>query len=222
MNFVYSCRSGDNEELRYSIRSVKYFYPKSTVWVVGGKPDWYVGNYIEVKQNQSKNKNIHANLFAACKNKYISDNFIYMDDDFFILNYLEKFNFLYDGLLSEKIKNYDEENLLNSYSRQLRNTNKYLNKLGIANPVNYELHVPMPVEKSKVEKTLRCGDYLLWRSVYGNLFSVGGIKTKDVKIYKELSKVDRLSSTSEGKSFNMLFDLVLKDKFNNHTEHENS
>jgi hypothetical protein len=220
MNFVYSCRSGDNEELRYSIRSVKHFYPKSIIWVVGGKPDWYIGNYIEVKQNKSKNKNIHANLFAACQNKNLSNNFIYMDDDFFIFNYLERFNFLYDGTLSEKIENYDKDNILNSYSRQLRNTKKQLNKLGIKTPINYELHVPMPVEKPKVEKTLRRGDNFLWRSMYGNLFDVGGIKTKDVKIYKELNATDQFSSTSEGKSFNILFDSVLKNKFKDPTEHE--
>ena len=48
MDFVYICKEGVNEELKYSIRSVVESFPESNIWVVGGKPDWYTGNYIQV------------------------------------------------------------------------------------------------------------------------------------------------------------------------------
>ena len=53
MNFIYICRIGENEELRYSVRSVLNSFPEAVIWVIGGKPDWYVGNYIYVDQNNS-------------------------------------------------------------------------------------------------------------------------------------------------------------------------
>ena len=38
MNFIYICRVGENEELRYSIRSVLNSFPEANIWVIGGKP----------------------------------------------------------------------------------------------------------------------------------------------------------------------------------------
>lgn len=220
MNFVYSCRDGDNEELRYSLRSVKYFYPNASICIVGGKPNWYSGKYIKVKQDRNKNANINANLLAAYNSNDILNNFIYMNDDFFIFKHTLNFNFLYDGSISDKIKTYEANNELNGYSRQIRNTEKKLLGMGIKDPLNYELHVPMPVEKNNLKKVLDKGDKLLWRSMYGNMFSVGGIQTKDVKVYKELKDIDTFVSTTEGESFNMLFSLKLRDMFNTPTEYE--
>ena len=139
---------------------------------------------------------------------------------FFIFKHTLNFNFLYDGSISDKIKTYEANNELNGYSRQIRNTEKKLLGMGIKDPLNYELHVPMPVEKNNLKKVLDKGDKLLWRSMYGNMFSVGGIQTKDVKVYKELKDIDTFVSTTEGESFNMLFTLKLRDMFNTPTEYE--
>ena len=54
MHFVYICKDGENEELRYSIRSVLKNTKDAVIWVVGGKPNWYIGNYIKVIQDQNK------------------------------------------------------------------------------------------------------------------------------------------------------------------------
>ena len=62
MDLVYICGPGDNEELRYSIRSAVKNLKFDNLWVVGGKPKWYVGNYLEVIQNKSKYTNARNNL----------------------------------------------------------------------------------------------------------------------------------------------------------------
>jgi hypothetical protein len=72
MDFVYICKDGINEELRYSIRSVVESFPDSNIWVVGGKPDWYVGNYIKVDQKLTKYKNALYNLKAITESEEIS------------------------------------------------------------------------------------------------------------------------------------------------------
>jgi len=48
MDFVYICKDGVNEELKYSIRSVVESFPETNIWVVGGKPDWYTGRDISI------------------------------------------------------------------------------------------------------------------------------------------------------------------------------
>ena len=96
MDFVYLCKTGENEELRYSIRSVLNSFPKAKIWVVGGKPKWYVGNYVEVIQDRNLYTNIYNNLVAICKSNQISNKFILMNDDFFIVNKVSKINYFYN------------------------------------------------------------------------------------------------------------------------------
>ena len=82
MDFVYICRDGDNEELRYSIRSVIHSFPEASIWIVGGKPKWYSGNHIEVKQNSVKYKNAVSNLLPICNSEEITDRLLYEKDVF--------------------------------------------------------------------------------------------------------------------------------------------
>ena len=76
MDFVYICKSGDNEELRYSIRSVINSFPEAKVWLVGGKPNWYSGDFIEVDQRHHKYANAINNLQAT----YVGFQFINKDN----------------------------------------------------------------------------------------------------------------------------------------------
>jgi len=86
MNFVYICRGGENEELRYSLRSVVNSFPDSAVWVVGGIPKWYSGNKISIEQNAGKWANAVNNLNAITESPDIPEEFVLMNDDFFITN----------------------------------------------------------------------------------------------------------------------------------------
>ena len=183
MNFIYICRIGENEELRYSIRSVLNSFPEANIWVIGGKPDWYVGNYIYVDQNNSKYHNAISNLNALCNSELTPEEFFLMNDDFFILQKIDKIDTLHGGLLSEKISRYQKIARSSSYIRKLFSTNDRLKKNNIPDPLDYELHVPMHMEKQKLKKIIDQYPELLWRSMYGNTFSVGGNEYQDVKVY---------------------------------------
>jgi hypothetical protein len=182
MDVVYICRSGPNEELRYSVRSVEANMPHREIWVVGQKPEWYKGNFIPVKDRNAKYENARANLKAVVNSKEISENFILMNDDFFIIRKIQKISYFYGGTL----KNREEENAIltstGSYTKLLRNTRKTLNKIGIADPLNYELHIPMILNKENFKAILEYKD-CLWRSMYGNIYEVGGMDREDVKVY---------------------------------------
>lgn len=181
MDLVYICGPGDNEELRYSIRSAVKNLKFDNLWVVGGRPNWYLGNYIEVAQNKSKYANARNNLRAICNSSKISNSFILMNDDFYITNKVDNVPYMHGGLLADKIKKYENLTGNTRYVLMLKRTLLSLSRRFKKDILDYELHVPMVMEKEKLLSIIDLPD--LWRSRYGNTFSVGGIEIEDVKIY---------------------------------------
>lgn len=184
MNFVYICRDGNNEELRYSIRSVIKNCKVDSLWVIGGKPDWYVGNYIKVEQRYSKYKNAYNNFKTICNTKEIPDEFILMNDDFFIVKPVDKIYSYFSGTLEEKINAYESVLGRSSYINRLKATQDKLIQMGFDNPLNYEIHVPMSMSKQNFNNILGINHNLLYRSVYGNKFSENSVEMTDVKVYQ--------------------------------------
>jgi hypothetical protein len=228
MDLVYICKNGENEELRYSIRSAVKNLPHDKVWVVGGKPDWYTGNYIEVPQSRTKYTNAKSNLKAICDSEEISDSFILMNDDFYIINKVDKIPYMYSGTLDDKIKQREDIFNGNTYTTLLRQTLGSLSRKSNDIVLDYELHVPMVMEKTKLSRVIRLSG--LWRSVYGNLFNVGGTKIRDVKVYNKTDKLykgsydinkleyDYLSSNDD--SFEEVKNLILIDRFSSKSIYE--
>ena len=221
MDLVYICKNGDNEELRYSIRSAIKNLTHDKIWVVGGRPDWYTGNYIEVSQTKSKYVNARNNLSAICYAEDISESFILMNDDFYIINKVESVPYMYSGTLDDKIKQREDVFSGNSYLALLRQTLGSLHRKKKSVILDYELHVPMVMEKKKLSKIIKLSG--LWRSVYGNMFDVGGVKIRDVKVYEQRSKFyaysydinnlqyDYISSSDD--SFKTIKDFLLEKEF---------
>ena len=214
MDFVYICRTGPNEELRYSIRSVVYSFPEARIWVVGGKPDWYSGYYIEVDQSRNKYTNALNNLLEICNSKDISDTFVLMNDDFFILKKIKEIKNFYGGFLLDKINRYQNINATSTYIKKLILTDNKMRAKGIENPLDYELHVPMIMEKNKLQNVITKYSLCLWRSAYGNIYNIGGDQIEDVKMYynkkynnrsTKLNKESIFIST-EDNSFNLIKD----------------
>lgn len=211
MDFVYICRSGDNEELRYSIRSVIRSFPEAHVWVVGGKPIWYKGNYIEVEQNQDKYTNALNNIIAICNSKEIPESFIFMNDDFFILKSFDLQETFHGGLLIDKISTYRAITRSSKYITKLDSTHRMLTQQGIENILDYELHVPIRLEKAKLEHIITNHPDFLWRSTYGNMYKIGGTQIKDVKVYSDPLYSSRSSKITEDSIFISTHDQSFKD-----------
>jgi hypothetical protein len=229
MDFVYICKDGDNEELRYSIRSVNASFPEANIWVVGGRPGWYVGNYIKVDQTLTKYKNAFYNLKSITESSDISESFILMNDDFYIVRKIDSINTYHGGSLLEKINLYQKINSNSGYTRKLSATYKKVVSLGIEDALDYELHVPMIMEKEKLKEVLKYQDQFLWRSIYGNLFNVGGEQIEDVKVYTKgplvlksynLKKEDHIYLSSADTSFDLILNSILKKQFTTKTKYE--
>lgn len=229
MNFVYICRDGENEELRYSIRSVVNNCKIDSLWVVGGRPDWYTGNYIEVTQKYSKYKNAYNNFKAICNTSDIPDNFILMNDDFFIISPVSKITSYYNGTLEEKINAYETILGRSSYINRLKTTQDKLIQMGFDNPLNYEIHVPMAMSKKNLNDVLGMNHNLLYRSIYGNKFNDNSIEMKDVKVYSsenfgllsyDYKNIQSPFLSTESGSFLELKNLFLSKQFSKKTIYE--
>lgn len=217
MKFVYICRDGSNEELRYSIRSVLHFYPDADIHIFGGRPSWYSGKYTEVKDQGNKFDNISECYKEICSSDI--DKFILMNDDFYIINKPESFGYYHDGLLEDKIQRHMDEYGISKYARVLSEANKELKRMGIARPLNYDVHTPMMFEKEKLSKVIGLSDAP--RSMYGNIYEVGGEKIKDIKIYKHTESVhiNGYFLSSEDNSFKKVLGL-LQSKFKDPSPYE--
>ena len=190
------CRPGDNEELRYSIRSVAKNAPVRNVWVVGDKPDWYVGNFIPTTPVGNAFDNVRNNLKHVIAHLEISEDFVLMNDDFFITRNVNSVYPYYGGLLIKRSQEHQELAGFNFYANFLRKTDAVLRQKGIKNPLNYELHVPMPFNKTKLAETIDAPFSI--RSYYGNIHQIGGEEMQDVKIYSHIRFKSTSSSIDNG------------------------
>lgn len=227
MDYVYVCRAGTNEELRYSIRSVLQNTPAENVWVIGGKPKWYNGNFVEVKDGHNKFDNIKNCIATISKTDEISDDFVLMNDDFFIVKEIDAMPNYHGGYLQDKVNEYTKLNPGSYYTKLLDKTLKYLQKIGYQNPIDYDIHTPMIMNKDNLSIAVQKPHSI--RSVYGNMFDIGGTKITDVKVYHNGRLLNRsynyinndfefVSSTDT--SFNQLYKDLLKDLFPNPSKYE--
>ena len=182
MQFVYLCGPGPSEELKYSIRSLIKNFEDPEVVVIGNKPSWYAGKFISVNQNETKYANVHKNLEAAIASPQIEDKFVVMNDDFYIMKKIDSIGYVHEGTLKDKYKKYLSAYASYSYVKKITNTHDKLVRAGIQDPLSYELHIPFLAEKEKLVEVVKYKN-LLWRSMYGNMFNVGGDMVSDVKVY---------------------------------------
>jgi hypothetical protein len=226
MDIVYIARHGGNEELRYSIRSlVNINHDK--VFVVGGKPIWYYGNHIRVEYTGSKYSHARKNLETIIKSNRISDDFILMNDDFYILEPIGDLQVYNQGLLLDKMNTYLSFAPSSKYTRLIVSTYEFLLEEGYKKPLCYDLHVPMVMNKEKLKEAM--ATKRLWRSVYGNFNDLGGITIPDVKVYNEKGleniKHDYLNSSypflsSQDSTFRDLKSALLHRLFPNPSQYE--
>lgn len=172
MKLVIPYRHDQNREgyeLRYAIRSmVKYFKPLSGVVLIGDKPDWFKGEYIEAKDGMRKEWNIVSKILSC---PY--EDFLYSNDDYFATEgFDETLPNYYSGPLSSA-------QVFGKYTIRRNNVMKVY-----PDGMFYDIHVPMIInlEKYKEANNVEWNKYeYLCKSLYGN-FVGGGQQMVDCKI----------------------------------------
>lgn len=199
MDVLYLCRDGEaNEEFRYSLRSLKNL-KHDRVFIVGYTPTWVKDTIsIPMKQLRPVGLNRYTNttllIDKACRTPELSEDFILMNDDFFIMEQMDTVGLYNRGSLARQWEWYWKQGLSrSSYARGIRATGSFLaGTMQIKNPVSYDVHAPMVINKLKMIVTLDLKKRLAshipvfgLRSLYGNLFfnPEDGITIVDPKAY---------------------------------------
>lgn len=163
-------------ELKYCLRGIEKYVPGAEVILVGGKPDW-VQNvehiyHHEEKELQYKEKNIFEKLLL------VKRDFLFFNDDHFLLQPFDKNTYHHTGRLSTCLKQYDAWN-------QFRNT--LFNTFYLVGDVdNYFRHGPIFCKYNILEKINTLNWEKGWgycvKSLYCHFANIKGTEYPDLKI----------------------------------------
>ncbi len=186
IDLVYIVGTGshwEDNELRYSMRSVeRHLKGVGKVWIVGHVPEW-LDNIHEIKmadisQGYEPEFNVMTKLKRAAESYYLSEDFLFMNDDFFFLSDMNatEIPYFYDGTIQDWLA----KRSLDRYGHCANNTLKELNKLNRPTK-NFELHYPMVFNKEVLGNMLPAKHSLTIRSLYANMMSIEGVQSDDCK-----------------------------------------
>lgn len=210
-----------NNEIRYSLRSAAKNLPHGKVFVIGCKPEFLNVEHIPAPDPYDhKTKNAIFKMLLACLNPAVSDPFILMNDDFFVLKPMPEVVPYSLGPLQKYIAEHKTQR--GYYFQGNIDTMQALREAGIANPLSYEVHWPIVFEKKKLLGLIRTLDWqqtgYLLRSVYYNVYPPHKIEqVPDVKAYhiEDLKRLKngRLISTNDRVVLHHEFQEWISDKF---------
>ena len=227
MDIVYVLKNDiEPYELRYSLRSLKNF-PHDKVWFFGGEPAFLKPDRIVyVKQKGGTPwARVSYTLRKVCENPEVSEDFYLFNDDFFIMKPLENYQPRYNGSLYQHAREIEERHngKISGYTAHLRETARALEEKGYST-LNYAMHVPMLINKKKALEVLdEFPNIPMFRSLYGNKFSIGGVNTHDVKIMlidKEPSHNAEMISTADNSFLVGKVGAYIKSQFPERCEYE--
>lgn len=174
-----------DNEIRYSLRSVCKNFTHGKVFVVGERPPW-LRDIIHIPCDDpypNKLKNGIYKIGMAIKDSRLSSRFVRMNDDFFFINPVKQIAIRHRGALKASIKNHPTQK--GYFYLALKQALHGLERRGITNPLDYTSHLPFVLDKAKVREVFDeyggPGYGYLFGTIYGNHFDIGGRKQKDRK-----------------------------------------
>lgn len=209
MDAVYVCRSGQNFELRFSLRSLAAFVPHGRVHIVGGWPPWVDRSTVQTHLRsaaRTKYATTTAHVRYACEHPDVSDPFMLWNDDFYAIRPVaEPGRVWHRGTLEQVVQQY--RGMCSAWADGLRATAARLAELlpdrGL---YSYELHVPLVVHKGPMLHALQVAESMRVaaphkRTLYGNLAGLRGERLRDPKVTQATGRWpdgDWLSSDDAG------------------------
>ena len=176
MDVVYFVKEGAyNPELIYSVRSVCKNLKFRRLWFIGGCPKGILPDVSHPFRRISnvKTKNTAAMFRLVCQIDEISDDFLFFNDDFFVMKPTDEIKPRFFGTLEEKSA---------QIRQQYGSSTRWSTLLKIAadeliarrcNTYNFELHCPMVINKKKMAKIIELFPGVgCKRSLYGNYYNL--------------------------------------------------
>lgn len=112
MDIIYPLRKAsryNDIEIRMSLRSVETYLLKfNKVFIIGHLPEW-CQNVVHIPaqdQHAIPDRNIHEKILLACNHPDLSDDFLFFNDDHYLLSFFEApgFPYYYSKTLDEYVK----------------------------------------------------------------------------------------------------------------------
>lgn len=174
----------DNEELKIALRSIAtHAINKGTVWLVGNNTPAWATNvhvlHIDDPFTNNKDANIIRKVIRACADPRVSDNFMFWSDDQVLLKGTD---------ISKQIPVFNPRGLPQFYAAQSKNrwTSRMINTLelvgrhGGCQSINWDSHVPQPINKLKFMEAMEHMPYSSCPGVCINTAYFGYIKEKPI------------------------------------------
>lgn len=147
----------NNLELRYCLRSIeKHLNDVGNVFIIGHLPEW-ITNVIHIPceddpRNRFRDRNIADKMIVACKDSRVSDNFLMVHDDHYLLEDCDAgaFQYYHCGPLVPG---------QGLYAMTKQNTISLLGKVN-----NYDTHCPILFNKERFMRSVAVAD---WSKLYG-------------------------------------------------------
>lgn len=175
--YIYKRTSDRGQELKYSLRSLENVTNwNGEVYICGDKEQWFSKKIIHIDKftrSAVKYQDVMNKLKAITQDKRVPDDFLFFNDDFFVMRPTEVVP-LYDG----RLEHFSGASV---WRKSKSKTRDYLIEHGIKNPYNYEVHAPIPINKQNLLEILDFETGLSFRSIYGNTYKIGGKQYKDRK-----------------------------------------
>lgn len=209
VDVVYILGNGSkwsNREIFYSVRSVeKHLKHYRKIFVVGTKPVFFGPNVIEIPYDDmfgNKARNIMAKVHRAASDHRVTNNFLLLNDDYFLLKDVDArfYPYIYKCQLEESIKiNAQMGN--GEYLDHLTATLKLLRLMDLPTK-NFDTHFPILYNKKKFREV--CARYnwsvtagYILKSVYCNSLHIEGEQRIDCKISHPHIYWDELTNNLE-------------------------
>lgn len=159
---------GPWEHLRFALRSIKKNHPARVI-LIGGRPDWYSGDHLPTAQGRDKFTNQETAMRVACQTETISDPFVWWCDDHYLLT----------PAVVPRAARSDWATANGMYQKRMTAARQLLEAHGLPT-LNYELHLPMVIDKFGMMTALDLGGDM--RTIYGNLTRYADYEMADVKL----------------------------------------
>lgn len=205
IDLVYVLGSGskwNDNELRFSLRSVeKNLKGKGKVYVVGENPVFLSNEVIHIPHPDplgglNADGNMAMKILRACEEESLSDDFLFMNDDFIINRPMQaaKVPWLHKEDMAMRPEKYWHREF---YRKRLRRTFEVLRDRNLPT-IQYDYHAPMLMNKHEFPKVMEQFDYkadigYTFRSLYGNCLALTAVPILGKKItlyrFQKLEKI---------------------------------
>lgn len=192
VDVIYALGKGSihqNIELKYSLRSLEMHARNiGNVFLIGEKPkflNYEFVQHIHVRDNNLPERNIKNKIIAACELPQLSERFLFVNDDHFLLKEIDAANYPYYFKKNMSLlQGWQVRPRTDEYAQSLKNTHDVLSERGLPGK-HFDIHYPIVYNKYLFPQIIQSYNWsrkYVSKSLYSNSLNIEGIEATDLKL----------------------------------------